>query len=84
VQRVRNGVKANYGDYSSQYEMVGGTRASERKPALAKQSQPNEESLPNREALDLSSHSFWLDGDPIPQTESPGAVSRLSETAACF
>jgi hypothetical protein len=31
VKRVRNGVKANYGDDSSQYEMVGGTRTSERK-----------------------------------------------------
>jgi len=32
VKRVRNGVKATYGDDSSQYEMVGGTRLSERKP----------------------------------------------------
>jgi hypothetical protein len=32
VKRVRAGVKANYGDDSSQYEMVGGTRLSERKP----------------------------------------------------
>ena len=31
VKRVRSGVKANYGDDSSQYEMVGGTRLSERK-----------------------------------------------------
>jgi hypothetical protein len=31
VKRVRSGVKANYGDDSSQYEMVGGTRMSERK-----------------------------------------------------
>jgi hypothetical protein len=31
LKRVRNGVKANYGDDSSQYEMVGGTRLSERK-----------------------------------------------------
>jgi hypothetical protein len=31
VKRVRAGVKANYGDDSSQYEMVGGTRLSERK-----------------------------------------------------
>ncbi len=31
VKRVRNGVKAIYGDDSSQYEMVGGTRLSERK-----------------------------------------------------
>jgi hypothetical protein len=30
VKRVRNGVKANYGDDSSQYEMVGGTRLNER------------------------------------------------------
>ena len=31
VKRVRAGVKASFGDDSSQYEMVGGTRASERK-----------------------------------------------------
>src|SRR5262245_39721706 len=32
LKRVRSGVKAKYGDDSSQYEMVGGTRMSERKP----------------------------------------------------
>ncbi len=32
VKRVRTGMKAIYGDDSSQYEMVGGTRMSERKP----------------------------------------------------
>jgi hypothetical protein len=31
VKRVKNGVKAIYGDDSAQYEMVGGTRLSERK-----------------------------------------------------
>jgi len=31
LKRVRAGVKGNYGDDSSQYEMVGGTRLSERK-----------------------------------------------------
>ena len=31
IKRVRAGVKANYGDDSQQYEMVGGTRMSERK-----------------------------------------------------
>ncbi|MEW6405548.1 MAG: hypothetical protein AB1649_27460 [Chloroflexota bacterium] len=31
VKRVRNGVKANYGDDSTEYEMIGGTRVSERK-----------------------------------------------------
>jgi hypothetical protein len=31
VKRVRAGMKAIYGDDSSQYEMVGGTRKSERK-----------------------------------------------------
>lgn len=36
LKRVRAGVKANYGDDSSQYEMVGGTRKSERKPATRK------------------------------------------------
>lgn len=38
VKRVRNGVKANYGDDSSQYEMVGGTRLSERKSPKRKAS----------------------------------------------
>lgn len=33
VKRVRAGVKASFGDDSSQYEMVGGTRLSERKSA---------------------------------------------------
>ncbi len=36
VKRVRNGVKATYGDDSSQYEMVGGTRLSERKTPARK------------------------------------------------
>jgi hypothetical protein len=36
VKRVRNGVKAIYGDDSSQYEMVGGTRLSERKTRTRK------------------------------------------------
>jgi hypothetical protein len=36
VKRVRNGVKANFGDDSSQYEMVGGTRLSERKSPARK------------------------------------------------
>ena len=31
VKRVRAGVKANYGDDSQQFEMVGGARISERK-----------------------------------------------------
>ena len=36
IKRVRAGVKANYGDDSQQYEMVGGTRTSERKPRARK------------------------------------------------
>jgi hypothetical protein len=32
VKRVRAGIKANFGDDSSQYEMIGGTRVSDRKP----------------------------------------------------
>jgi hypothetical protein len=36
VKRVRNGVKANYGDDSSQLEMVRGTLTSERKPRTRK------------------------------------------------
>ncbi len=36
VKRVRAGVKANYGDDSSQYEMIGGTRLSERKAPTRK------------------------------------------------
>jgi len=35
VKRVRAGVKGHYGDDSSQYEMVGGTRLSEGKPRHA-------------------------------------------------
>jgi hypothetical protein len=33
VKRLRVVVKGSYGDNSSQYEMVGGTRTSERKPS---------------------------------------------------
>jgi hypothetical protein len=36
VKRVRAGVKGIYGDDSSQYEMVGGTRLSERKTRTRK------------------------------------------------
>lgn len=36
VKRVRNGMKAIYGDDSSQYEMIGGTRLSERKSPARK------------------------------------------------
>ncbi len=36
VKRVRNGMKAIYGDDSSQYEMIGGTRTSERKSPTRK------------------------------------------------
>jgi hypothetical protein len=39
VKRVRAGVKANFGDDSSQYEMVGGTRFSERKTPTRKAKQ---------------------------------------------
>ena len=37
VKRVRSAVKGVYGDNSTQYEMVGGTRLSERKPRTLKQ-----------------------------------------------
>jgi len=40
VKRVRAGVKANYGDDSSQYEMVGGTRLSERKTPIRRTTPP--------------------------------------------
>ena len=40
VKRARAGVKANYGDDSSQYEMVGGTRLSERKSARRRTAEP--------------------------------------------
>ncbi len=36
VKRVRSGVRGIYGDDSSQYEMIGGTRLSERKSAARK------------------------------------------------
>lgn len=36
LKRVRAGVKASFGDDSSQYEMVGGTRLSERKSPTRK------------------------------------------------
>ncbi|HJS17210.1 MAG TPA: hypothetical protein VJ785_00570 [Anaerolineales bacterium] len=36
VKRVRAGVKANYGDDSSEFELVGGTRLSERKARTRK------------------------------------------------
>ena len=36
VVRLRSAIKAIYGDDSSQYEMIGGTRRSERKPRRRK------------------------------------------------
>jgi hypothetical protein len=36
VKRVRNSVKGTFGDDSSQYEMVGGKRLSDRKPSRRK------------------------------------------------
>ena len=36
VKRLRRGVQAIYGDDSSQYDVVGGTRVSDRKPATRK------------------------------------------------
>ncbi|MGC1377881.1 MAG: hypothetical protein WA821_16735, partial [Anaerolineales bacterium] len=36
VKRVRNGIKGIYGDNSSQYEMIGGIRKSERKRPVRK------------------------------------------------
>ena len=36
VKRIRNAVKGNFGDDSSEYEMVGGTRLSEHKPRARK------------------------------------------------
>jgi hypothetical protein len=36
VKRVRSAVKGTYGDDSSQYELVGGTRLSDRKPSKRK------------------------------------------------
>ncbi len=36
VKRVRSAIKGIYGDDSSQYEMVGGTRLSERKKPVRK------------------------------------------------
>jgi len=33
VKRVRAGIKASFGDDSTQYEMIGGTRVSDRKTA---------------------------------------------------
>jgi len=40
LKRVRAAVKGLYGDDSSQYEMVGGTRLSERKPVARKAAVP--------------------------------------------
>jgi hypothetical protein len=41
VKRVRNGVKGIYGDDSTEYEMIGGTRISDRKsPARRAPSAP--------------------------------------------
>jgi len=40
LKRIRAAVKGNYGDDSSEYEMVGGTRLSDRKPAGRKPAAP--------------------------------------------
>ena len=36
VKRFRSGVKASYGDDSSQFELIGGTRTSDRKSPVRK------------------------------------------------
>jgi hypothetical protein len=41
VKRIRGGIKAAYGDDSSQYEMAGGTRISERKKGGRKKATPS-------------------------------------------
>lgn len=40
VKRLRRGVQAIYGDDSSQYKVVGGTRVSDRKPVARKVAAP--------------------------------------------
>jgi len=40
LKRVRNGIKGIYGDNSSQYELVGGTRLSEKKKPAKKTATP--------------------------------------------
>jgi hypothetical protein len=40
VKRARAGVKAAYGDDSSQFEMIGGTRTSDRKTRSRKVTAP--------------------------------------------
>lgn len=39
IKRVRGGIKAEYGDDSTEYESVGGTRASDRKKRASKATQ---------------------------------------------
>jgi len=41
LKRIRGGVKSAYGDNSSQYEMVGGTRLSEKKKGGRKKATPS-------------------------------------------
>ena len=41
VKRIRGGVKSAYGDNSSQYEMAGGTRMSEKKKGGRKKATPS-------------------------------------------
>ena len=41
IKRMRGGVKSAYGDNSSQYEMVGGTRLSEKKKGGRKKATPS-------------------------------------------
>ena len=40
VKRVRRGIQSIFGDDSSQYEVIGGTRVSDRKPATRKAAAP--------------------------------------------
>jgi hypothetical protein len=40
VKRVRTGVKSVFGDNSSEYEVVGGTRTGDRKPRTLKREEP--------------------------------------------
>ena len=40
ITRLRSGIKGIYGDDSSEYEMIGGTRRSERKPRSKRVKRP--------------------------------------------
>jgi hypothetical protein len=74
LKRIRAGVKGIYGDDSSQYEMVGGTRMSERKPPARKPAAKYKKILPALERR----QDFLVDCSSYFPLDMPHAIERTT------